>query len=173
MSTFFEKHLTTTSTHIEIVVDDVDGRFLKEIVAFVRTGNIEIHADNILQMLNFASTYKFDSLHEKCVNFCVGQLSFENSVEWLMFADQHHMVRLRQLAFRMICMDFDRIPCYQMRKMDFANFKQVISVDENAADEEIIFDRLVDWLHFDESERKEWASELLHCVRLKHISDKV
>lgn len=173
MSNYFERNLGNNYDAIEVVLDDVDGKFLKEIISFSYTGNIRINRERVQELLDFALKYEFKMLHKKCTEFCERQLSADNCIDWFTFAGQYDMAGLRRDAFQMICTNFDRISSHELCKLDFANFKDIIATDENMAREEVIFDHLVEWLRFNELGRAEHALNLLQCIRLKHIPEKV
>lgn len=173
MSNYFERNLGNNYDAIEVVLDDVDGKFLKEIISFSYTGNIGITQAKVPELLDFALKYEFKMLHKKCTEFCERQLSVDNCINWLIFAGQYDMAGVRRNAFQMICTNFERISSIELCKLDFANFKEVLATDENLAREEVIFDHLVEWLRFDELGRAEHALNLLQCIRLKHIPKRV
>lgn len=83
------------------------------------------------------------------------------------------MDNLRTKAIEVVCKGFANIPSAKMCTLDFENFEEVICSDANTAPEEMIFDRLVEWVEYDELGRSQYVFDLLKCVRLKHISTKV
>lgn len=171
ISEYFARNLGGNYDEVEVIMDGVDGQFLREIVSFSYTGNIDIHAENVGKLLTFAINYEFTSLHEKCTTFCKRQLSIDNCVKWFLFADKSDVNGLRENAFEMICKHFDVI--LNLCELNFENFKEMIATDENMANEEIIFDQLVKWIQYDELGRTGHAFELIQCIRLKYIPDKV
>lgn len=171
ISEYFARNLGGNYDEVEVILDGVDGRFLREIVSFSYTGNIDIHAENIEKLLTFAKNYEFTSLYEKCTTFCRQQLSTDDCIKWFLFADKSDMNGLRQNSFQMICKNFEAI--LNLCELNFELFKEIIATDENMANEEIIFDQLVKWIQHDELGRAGHANELLQCIRLKHIPDKV
>lgn len=173
MSDYFERNLGSNSDEIEVILDGVDGKFINEIVSFSYTGNIEIRQENVKELLDFATNYEFKLLHGKCVVFCVRQLGANNCIHWFAYADKKNIEGLRKEAFRMICSNFENISSSDMCELDFENFKEIIETDDNMAREETIFDRMVEWIQFDALGRSGCAFDLLQCIRLKHIPEKV
>lgn len=173
MSNYFERNLGNTSDEIEVVLDGVDGKFINEIVSFSYTGNIDIRQENVRELLDFATNYEFKLLHEKCVEFCVHQLGANNCIQWFAYADKKNIEDLRRNAFQMICANFENISPSDMCELGFENFKEIIETGDNMAREECIFDRMVQWIQFDALGRSGYAFELLQCIRLKHIPEKV
>lgn len=175
MSDYFERNLGNSFDDVEIVLDGVDGKFLREIILFSYTGLLKLNEDNVKELLDFALKYEFKLLHEKCIRFCVQQLQLSktNCVKWFAFANEQNMNALRYGAFQMICANFERISSRDICELNFENFKEIIESGENMAREEIIFDQLVKWIQFDEIGRSQYASTLIQCIRLHHIREKV
>lgn len=154
-------------------MDGVDGHLLNEMVSFFYTGRLEVNDTNVREYLNVALKYELKLLQQKCVEFRCGQISIGNCIDWLTFANENHLQKLCENAFHVVCKEFENISSPEMCKMDFENFEEVIKSDRNTASEEVIFDRLVQWIAFDEMDRSKHASDLLQSIRLEHISTKV
>lgn len=172
-SDYFDRYLGTNPDDVEIVLDGVDGKFVRAIVRFSQTGCIEITEENVKELLDFAANYEFRILHTQCDEFCRRQLLVENCIRWFAFAGANKVEKLRKATLEMICTHFENLPSSQMCELDRADFKEIIDTDDNMAREEVIFDRMIKWIEFDELGRTEHASELLQCIRLKHITEKV
>lgn len=69
----------------EIVLTDLDGTLLKDLVAYFYTGNIDIPAKNLKQFMDVASKFEFKLLQKKCAECQNVQFSIENCIDWLMF----------------------------------------------------------------------------------------
>lgn len=173
MSDYFERNLGNNFDEVEVILDGVDGKFIREIVSFSYTGNIELRPENVKELLDFARNYEFKLLHAKCVEFCVHQLGANNCIQWFAYAGKNNIEGLRRNAFRMICTNFENIPLSDICELDFENFKEIIETGDNMAIEETIFDRMVQWIQFDALGRSGYAFDLLKCIRLKNIPDKV
>lgn len=173
MSKYFDRILPNDCENCEIILEGIDGRILSEIVSFLYTEYIELHEDNVKELLQVASKYEFALLREKCIDYGVRRLSVTNCVNWFAIAGTADTHVLRGRAFQMICASFERISARDMCDLNFENFKEIIESDENMAKEEIIFDQLIKWIQFDETGRSQHAHELLQCIRLKHMLDKV
>lgn len=157
----------------EIPLEGINGNMLNELVSFFYTGNLEVNCTNFREYLKIALKFELKSLQTKCGEFRSRRISINNCVDWLNFSDKHDMGNLHENALQMVCKEFENIPSLQMRKLDFENFEEVISSNRNTAPEELIFDRLVEWVEFDEAGRSRYAADLLKHIRLKHITAKV
>lgn len=157
----------------DIVVDELDEKLLNDLVAYFYSGNIEINFQNAAEYMDFASKYEIKLLQEKCAEFQSGNLFIGNCIDCFIFADKNHLRSLHRSALQMICKEFEDISPNEFQKLDFKNFEKLISTNKNTAREEIIFDRLVEWIKFDEMGRSIHVFDLLKCIRLDFISDKV
>lgn len=176
-SEFFEiilKHKTVDGH--EIILADIDGDLIKQIVSFAYTGKIKINEQNVMQCAMAAVNLEFDWLFVKCNNFFDENLSIRNCIEWFVFAtNKESFCELRQKAFQLICKKFDKISVLQMNliKLEYEDFKEMIVASENTAPEDVIFERMVEWIEIDESARGKYVSDLLSCIRLEFISTQV
>lgn len=160
----------------EFLLVDIDASVLKAIVSFAYTGQIEINAENVTQYATAAHTLEIDLLQHKCEQFFCATLSVRNCLEWFMFAvDNNSFRELRKRALRMMCLEFCNISTLRLNMitLDFEIFKEMIASDENTAPEEAIFERLVEWVKFDEPSRSKYVADLLRCIRMEHIPTKV
>lgn len=173
VSNYFQRYLGQNPDDVEIVLDGVDGKFIRAIVRFSQTGCIEITEENVKELLDFAANYEFKILHSQCDDFCRRQLTVDNCIKWFAFAGANKVEELRKATLEMICSHFENLPSSQMCELILADFKEIIDTDENMAREEVILDQMIKWIQFDELGRSEHASELLQCIRLKHITEKV
>lgn len=111
------------------------------------------------------------SKRQKCFE---EKLTSHNCVEWFILAGNMDSFRgLREKAFRLICKEFGSVASTQLNRLSLEDFKEVISADKIPATEPLIFERLVEWVEYDKSARAKHVMELLNCIRLEHIPDRV
>lgn len=180
--------LATTSEYFEIILNqkivdshdiilaDIGGDLIKQIVSFAYTGKIKIYEQNVTQCAMAAVNLELNWLLKKCNSFFYKNLSIRNCIDWFVFAANKESFReLRQKAFQMICKKFDEISSLQMNliKLEYEDFKEMIAASENSAPEEAIFERMVQWVEIDASARGKYVSDLLSCIRLELISAEV
>lgn len=149
---------------------------LKQIVSFAYTGEIEMNEINVTEYAKTAIDWELDLLQDACERFFRKERSIRNCIEWFMFAAENNIFgELRQKALRMIHVEFGNISSLRLNliELDFAMFKEMIASDENSAADEVIFERLVEWIECDETTRSKYACELLECVRWEHIGTEV
>lgn len=157
----------------EIVLTDFDGTLLTDLVHYLYTGNVTLNVKNFKAYMDVAVQFEFKLLQKKCIEFPIIQLSLYNCVEYFLLANTNNSPDLRKNALQFICNRFKNVPSREISKLDFDSFKEVIESDEITATEELVFDRLVEWTRCDEFDRSKHVSDLLKCIRLKHIPTKV
>lgn len=158
---------------IEITLDDTDGNLLNGLVSFLYSGQLQLNDLNVRKYMKIALKYELKQLRLKCSEYRCNQVTTVNCIDWLEFADKNYMENLRSKAIQVVCKEFANIPSAEMCTIDFENFEEIIRSDANTAPEEMIFDRLVEWVERDELGRSQYVADLLKCVRLKHIPTKV
>lgn len=172
-SIYFETILVADRKRNEIILADIDGEQLRNIVSFLYTGRIAMTDQSAMEYAVIAFQLKLNLLHEKCANYFVENLSNAKSFECQLFAGKLNMSELRQKAFKLIIKEIEEMLAWKMQKLDFEAFKKCLQSDWKAETGETIFARLVDWIEFDGLARSKYASELLQCIRFKNISAKV
>lgn len=154
----------------DIVLVDLEGKLLNDLVAYFYTGNIDINTANAKKLMDFAVKFEIELLLEKCAEF---KISIGFCIEMFIFADRNDNRRMRENALWAICMQFNKWPSHEIQLLDVNIFMEMIKFDRVLASEEFIFDRLVEWVRFDECNRSKYIADLLKCIQLKHIPTKV
>lgn len=176
-SKFFANMLGTKISQAEHVndftLDGLDGNLLERLVSFLYTGNLELDAKNVPRYLYVAQKYQLEALELKCVRFRARLISIDNCISLLLLGDQQHEPELKEEALQIVCKEFEAIPAHEMCQLDCKTFAEVLERDTITAPEEVIFDRLVQWICFDEMDRSKHAADLIKLIRLKHIATKV
>lgn len=143
------------------------------VLDFIYAGQIEITAENVVDIVGAASGMELIALEEKCVEFWEANLALENCVEIFLNADKYRLMNLRAKALRTICDNFEDVTIDDLLQIDEKNFYEVLKNDQIAAAETIIFDRLVQWINCNKTDSGGDISELLNLIRLKHIPNTV
>lgn len=170
-ATIFGQKINSATT--EITFDAIDGKMLADFVGFMYTGNLDVNRSNVCEYSKIARKYEMRLLQDKCDDVESCEITIANCCDWLIHADMHNLKRLRANAFKMCCINFASILSGDLCKVDREIFEEIIDADDTRAPEEVIFDRLVQWIAFDEMDRSKHVSGLLKCIRLKHIETKV
>lgn len=153
----------------EFVLDDTDGETVKAIVDFCYTGHINLTEENVEKFLTIASSIQIDLLEEKCCQFYNDKLGVNNCVNTLIVADKYSAPNLRQTAIDMVCKSFEEIPSADIQRLDHRLLKEILKCDKIQANEELVYQRLLEWFHCEDGEHVQQMPELLKLIRLKHI----
>lgn len=173
MSTYFQKLLDNKiidGRKKEIILGNLDGERLKELVSFAYTSKLDVNDENVKELMDIAVTFELDLLRKKCAKYI--NISFDNCVDWFTFAGENNLKELRRDALQMIGKNFMRIPLKAIQALDYSDFKEVLENEENVDTEECMLERLTKWIEYDEAERMKHALDLLKCIQSKEISKK-
>lgn len=157
----------------EFLLEGCDGDTVKAIVDYCYTGQIKLTEENVGIILTVASSVEFDLLENECRQFYEEKLDLRNCADALIVADRYSFEHLRQRALDLICGGLDNYPTEEVQKLDYHLFQEVLKCDKIQATEELIFERLMEWFHYNEAERKPHMPKLLKLIRLKLITTQV
>lgn len=170
MSNYFEKIPAKESIDDrkqEIVLHDVDGKILEDVVSFSYSGHVEMDDESVKKFMKVALELDFDLLQNKCDDYFHEQLSTDNCVNWFNFAGAHNLTDLRERSREIICRQFESIPIEEIQKFDEKTFRELIENDINTAAADVIFDRLIKWIECDNIERSKNVLDLLKSIQPK------
>lgn len=157
----------------EFLMEGTDGKTLKEIVDFLYTGQITLTEGNVEKFFAIASGVSFDMLEEKCCQFYAEKLSVTNSVATWMIADKFNNANLCETALTTICEAFEKVPAMDIHELQYRFILEILKSDKIQATEKFVFDRLLNWMEYKESDRQQHMPELLKLVRLAYIPTQV
>lgn len=158
----------------EIIIDDLDGARLKLIIDYCYTGYITLTEDNNLYEISaVAPSMDLGTFKRKCCGSRVNQVSASDLITTISIADKFGLTDLRQKTLKKICTEFENIPIAGLQQLDEHIFREILGSDGVAANETVIFDRLMQWVDGNEADRAKYASDLLKNIRLEHIPTEV
>lgn len=158
-----EHFAKTSEDGFEIIVEGLSGQRLDELSGFFYTGNLTIDFENVDAYTKFATQFKIPLLQSKCDEFHNRDFTIHNCIDRFVFTEK------KEDALKKICESFDCIELTQLLKLEFKVFEEIIKADGNMAEEKIIFERVVDWIEFDEENRAQHVHDLIQAIRLEHI----
>jgi hypothetical protein len=86
----------------ELLLTDVDGKNLMEMMRFLYTGEIVYNWPNISTLLKAAAAYKIEELRAKCVAYLIDELSLENIFDVLSRAEESNELYLKHECIKFI-----------------------------------------------------------------------
>ncbi|KAG5670400.1 hypothetical protein PVAND_000668 [Polypedilum vanderplanki] len=93
----------------KIILEDIDGSTLFELLKFIYTAEINYNWENILSLLK-AATYYNEALKQKCVTYLINNLSIENIFEVLICAEESN-----EHCLKFECIKFIKNNYFQLR----------------------------------------------------------
>lgn len=157
----------------EVSVGGLDGPTLKAIIDYCYTGNMEINEEYIEKIVSAASWMDLVRIEEKCEKVWREKLSSFNCVETFSLADKYSLTDLREKSLDFICEHFEAVAAGQLQEVGLQYFCEFFKCDRIHALEEHIFQRLIQWVDFDEEARSKYVPELLNLINLKKIATPV
>ncbi|XP_041480773.1 kelch-like protein 17 [Lytechinus variegatus] len=152
----------------EVTLHEIDPDAVNQLVSFAYTAEIMIGESNVQALLPAASLLQMESVRDACCKFLVGQLDPTNCLGIRRFADTHGCYDLEQSSRQYALYNF----CHVVNTEEFLQLpqqevEQMVSSEQlNVTSEEEVFSAVIQWLQFNEEERKDSVSQLLRCVRL-------
>lgn len=153
----------------KVLLKEIDGSMLKNVVDYIYSGQIEINDDNVGQLIAAASGMELITLEKRCGEFWEAKLALGNCVEIFLNADRFLLNDLRTKALKYICDHFENVPIDNLRHIDEKNLRELLKHDQITAAETVIFDRLVQLIERQKMESFKFDSELTEIIRLEHI----
>lgn len=157
----------------EFELEGFDGDTIKATVDYCYTGRINLTEDNVGTFLAIASRFQFDLLEAECCRFYEGNLSPTNCVDAFIVADKYSYANLRQQAVDLICRRFTIVPTEEIQRLGHRLLQEVLKSDKIQSTEELVVQRLMEWFHSSEVDRKPHMADLLNLIRLDLITSQV
>lgn len=157
----------------EIALKEINGATLKSIIDYCYTGNIKITEDEVVRIAAAASSYEMIDVERKCVQFWDSILSNQNSVHILRMAEKFSFLDLQARILTFICENFATVPIADLVEINGETFEKILSSDQIKTTEDIVCDRLQQWIAKCEIERSDYIPILLKTIRLEWLESKV
>lgn len=153
----------------------ISGDLLEALVGFCYTEKITIDNENVNEILEAASLLQFDLVQTICVKHLEGNLSISNCLGVWLIAQHYGFQHLIDQALEMAVWQFKKV----VKEKEFLHMKleplvTILSRDDiNVHSEEKIFEAMMTWIEFDESNRKSTFPALIKTVRLNYLKASV
>ena len=173
-SNFFLAMFTTEMQEKDktrVSVNNVSAGAMESILQFVYTGQIRIHFENVVELLE-ASNYLFvEKAKKACCQFLESTVDMENCFTVLSIADAFSCDGLSQVVTQYINQKFAELSktevFMKLGKEDLIKF--LSSDDIQIESEEQILEIMVNWISYDLEIRKGFINDLLRFIRLPFI----
>ncbi|KAM9844601.1 kelch-like protein 40a [Aulostomus maculatus] len=155
----------------EIVLKDVQPAIMGMILRYLYTSDINLTEQNVQDIFMVANMYQIPSIFSVCVSYLQEKLVLGNCLAIFRLGLLLDCPRLALTAQEFICERYQVV----VRDQDFlelapSELASIITSDAlNVECEELVFESLMDWVGYDETNRAEALPELLHCIRFRLI----
>lgn len=151
-----------------IKLTDLDGKAVEDLVEFTYTSKIDVHQENVQQLLKAACILQFTEVIGACCSFLDEQLHPSNCLGIYAFSEAHGCTTLNLSAQRFIEDNF----------LEVVKFEEFLQLDQEAISkllsseyikvkkEEEVFEAMHRWLTHNLTSRKDLACHMLSLIRL-------
>lgn len=159
-----------------MVLKDIDGHSLKEIIDFCYSGIIDVNETSVGRILETATQLEFSYIQRKCNRFLWGNLSITNGLlVWSSMTPDTNLKEVRKSVLGFIEKHFtDVVNQPEFFQLDAEHLFELLKSDDlNIWSEEEVFHALLKWTEYDENGRKDHVKKLLSAIRLTHLKSHV
>lgn len=146
---------------------------MKSLLEFMYTGQIQIHVDNVLELLEASSFLIVEKVNKACCQFLESIVNEENCFEILSIAHGFSCNGLIQTVNQYVNQNFTELAktesFLRLPKEDIIKF--LSSEDIQIDNEEQLLELIIDWVNHDLKQRKHCFTQLLKLIRLPHIQE--
>ncbi|KAJ8302553.1 hypothetical protein KUTeg_018949 [Tegillarca granosa] len=154
-----------------VTLHDIDAVTFSDLVTFIYTGKEVVCEENAEKIFRAASLLQIPCLQERCEDFLLTQVSYDNCIGIWKIAKAHNCKKLAEKAFNTIVENFQLVSMTdEFESLDADEIVCVIKSDDlNMPTEEFVCDVAMNWIEGDES-RYEHIGVILEGLRLPLVS---
>jgi len=159
----------------EVMIKDVDPEAFEKLVFYAYEGRLEIHQDNVTNILAAAHIFNINEIVEKCCHFIEKQIHPSNCLGIYKFAVQRDLRSLTKKSWNYILENFSNVVQnnHEFLELTFEEVKQLIASDDiNVQSEELVFEALIAWLDYDPNRHHDRLAQLFGFIKLPLIDTK-
>ncbi|XP_021926519.1 kelch-like protein 10 [Zootermopsis nevadensis] len=171
-SEYFRKFFTTklhTSEQTDILLHGVSSDVMTQILGYVYFRKMDIHSDNVRQVLVAADYLCIPSVTKLCCDFIKEEIDAENCIDIMQFARFYFCADLETEAGRFVLRHFVVVSQQNEEVLELAaqELQAIIESDElNVKYEEDVWECVLRWINHDPDNRKGHIADLLDGIRL-------
>ena len=149
----------------------ISAAAMESLLEFMYTGQIQIHVDNVFELLEASSFLFVEKVKKACCQFLESIVDKENCFAILSIAHAFSCNGLIQTVIQYVNRKFNELAKTEnFLKLPKEEIIKFLSSDDIQIDkEEQLLEIIVDWVSYDMEMRKDWFSQLLKLIRLPHI----
>ncbi|XP_015790549.1 kelch-like protein 3 isoform X1 [Tetranychus urticae] len=159
----------------EILIKNIDGSALEEIIRWCYSLPVEPDETNVQQLLAGAKMLDCPEIVSICSDFIISQLHPENALGIYSFSDLLGCSDLNQCTLNYILHNFTSIieKSDEFTQLTPERLIEIISsehIDTGTGGEEVVFSSVMNWVSYDEENRKQFLPQLLEHVRFPKLA---
>ncbi|XP_078655545.1 kelch-like protein 24 [Branchiostoma floridae x Branchiostoma belcheri] len=150
----------------KVTIHEVSTNTLQLLVDYAYTSEVTITDDNAAKLLEGASFFQIQPVHDACVKFISDNLSSKNCLKMVLTGSMLSCPDLEKKAWSHVTREFSAIS----RTREFFSLTKeqlikLVSSDDLGVSEESVYTAVMAWINRDVEERKEDMKDLLRWVR--------
>ncbi|XP_077971160.1 kelch-like protein 7 isoform X2 [Styela clava] len=152
-----------------VEMQDISVPIFKSCLEYVYTGLINIHADNVHELLKASSLQQIQDLKKLCLNFMQENLSVKTCMESFNMSKLYESDELRESVEGFMIKNFERVSKSSdfNKFMDEAFLGKILASDKlKIPNEKILYEIVISWIKYDEENREELFPQLFQQLRL-------
>ncbi|XP_043378467.1 kelch-like protein 6 isoform X1 [Chelonia mydas] len=152
----------------KIIIQGVDATTMQMLLDYTYTSQVLITKQNVQKVLEAASLFQFLRMVDACASFLTEALHPENCVGILRLADTHSLENLKQQVQSYIIQNFAQVlHCEEFLEIPSDVLYNTLKSDDLYVTEEAqVFETVMNWVRYKESERFPLLPYVLENVRL-------
>ncbi|XP_072263859.1 kelch-like protein 6 [Pyxicephalus adspersus] len=152
----------------KIIIKGVDAETMEVILDYAYTSKMVITKQNVQKILEAASLFQFLRMVDACSSFLTEALHPENCVGILRLADAHCLDSLSLQVQNYIIQNFSQVVNHEeFLELPFDSLHYILRSDELYVTEESqVFETVINWVCYKQTERISFLPKILECVRL-------
>ncbi|XP_035681516.1 kelch-like protein 24 [Branchiostoma floridae] len=150
----------------KVTIHEVSTNILQLLVDYAYTSKIKITEDNAVKLLEGASFFQIQPVHEACVTFVSNNLSSKNCLKMVHMGSMLSCPDLEKRAWTFVMRRFAAVSTTpDFLYLTKEQLVKLISSDDLNASEEVIYKAVTAWINHDTRKRKREMKELMELIR--------
>ena len=160
---------------LEVELHGVTSECFSILLDYIYTGNISVTSCNAEQLVEAGRLFQLDDVVEYCCDFFISELTVENSLGILSFAQVHSCVALSTSVLNYVHWNFEEVcKTEEFLQLDWSILLSFLESDSiKISSEDDVFIALLRWITFDTENRRVHIKQLLNHVKLPLVSPRI
>jgi actin-binding protein IPP len=159
----------------EVELQGVSSECFSILLDYIYTGNITVTSCNVEQLVEAGQLFQLDDVVEYCCEFFISELTVENSLGILSFAQVHSCIALSKSVLDYVHRHFEEVcKTEEFLELDWSILLSFLKSDSiKISSEDDVFIALLKWIAYDIENRRGYAKQFLNHVKLPLVSPKI